>query len=355
MKTIALLLMLNTYATTCKPARTDFITLRNQGITARFIRYGARLVSLDVPDKQGKPVNIVWGFDSEAAYRACKTDPYYGAIIGRYGNRIAKAAFTLNGHTYQLDKNDHGNSLHGGLSGLHTKEWQASFKTDTSVTFTCESPDGEGGYPGKLLISVTYTLTNSKGLRIDYKAITDKTTVLNLTNHAYWNLNGPGSGSILRHTLMIRTDKYTPVDSLLIPTGEIKALAGTPLDFHYGRKIGVRIDDHHAQLHYGKGYDHNFVFRPHSLQTKLAQVTGDRSGITMSVYSDQPGLQFYSGNFMAGKNTMNGGAKDNFRSGFCLETQHYPDSPNQPGFPSTVLRPGETYRSTTIYQFSAEK
>lgn len=338
----------------CKqPAATGFLEISNgNGLTARFTSYGARLVSLEVPDKNGKPVNVVWGFESEQAYRNCQTDPYYGAIIGRYGNRIAKAQFSLDGKTYKLDQNDHGNSLHGGNSGFHNRDWAVTAKSDSSLTFSYLSKGGEGGYPGKLKTTVTYTLTAANGLKISYEATTDQPTVVNLTNHAYWNLNGPGNGSILRHILKIKASRYTPVDGLLIPTGKLDSVGGTPLDFRKGRDIGVRIDDHHLQLHNGKGYDHNFVLDPHGNNTAVAEVSSEQSGIRMQVFTDQPGLQFYSGNFMAGKNTMNGGDKDNYRSGFCLETQHFPDSPNQPAFPSTVLRPGETYRSTTIYQFS---
>lgn len=355
MKYLAILLMLLTLEACKKEAKTDFIILtNNKGLNAKFTPYGARLVSLTVPGKNGQPTEVVWGFDNEAAYRECKTDPYYGAIIGRYGNRIAKGKFTLDGRAYQLDKNDHGNSLHGGKDGFHSQGWHIGLKTDSSVTFSLRSKDGEGGYPGNLTVSVTYTLTTDNGLKIDYRAITDAPTVVNLTNHAYWNLNGPGSGSILKHTLVIRADRYTPVDSLLIPAGKLDSVTGTPFDFHYGRKIGIRINDHNDQLHKGQGYDHNFVLKPHGINTMVAQVSGDLSGIIMKVFTDQPGLQFYSGNFMAGKNTMNGGVRDDYRCGFCLETQHFPDSPNQAGFPSAVLRPGQTYRSTTIYKFSTE-
>jgi aldose 1-epimerase len=353
MKKITILLMAITLCACKEKKAVDFIVIGNgKGMSASFTTYGARLVSLTVPDKNDKSTNVVWGFGDEAAYRNCQTDPYYGAIIGRYGNRIAKSGFRLDGKTYTLDQNDHANSLHGGSSGFHNRDWELSAQTVSSVTFSYLSKDGEGGYPGNLKVSVTFSISADNELKIDYKATTDKATVINLTNHAYWNLDGTGNGNILNHVLKIRASSYTPVDSLLIPMGKLDSVSGTPLDFRKGKAIGVRINDHHTQLHNGKGYDHNFVLDPHSKNTPVAEISSERSGIRMQVFTDQPGLQFYSGNFMAGKNTMNGGAKDNYRSGFCLETQHFPDSPNQPAFPSTVLRPGETYRSITTYQFS---
>jgi aldose 1-epimerase len=354
MKYYILILMLLSLEACKKKAVSDFIVLSNgKGLRAQFTPYGARLVSLSVPGKDGRPVNVVWGFDRVDDYRKCTSNPYYGAIIGRYANRIAGGRFTLDGKTYQLDQNDHGNSLHGGAAGLHGKDWQVGLLSDTSVTFSCLSKDGEGGYPGNLTVSVTYTLTSMNALKIDYRAMTDKATVVNLTNHAFWNLNGPGGGTIIKHQVYIRADRYTPVDSLLIPTGALDSVRGTSLDFcSYPRKISVRIDEHDPQLLNGKGYDHNYVLKAHGRDTVVARVTGDRSGIVLSVTTDEPGLQFYTGNFMAGRNRMNGGAWDLYRSGLCLETQHFPDSPNKQGFPSTILRPGQTYRSSTSYQFS---
>jgi aldose 1-epimerase len=354
MKKQLILLMTTTFLYACQEQQdtTGFYTLKNAGIAATFTAYGARLVSLTVPDKKGHPTNLTWGFESTDDYRECKTDPYYGAVIGRYGNRIGGAKFKLDGKTYKLQANNHGNSLHGGNDGFHTKDWTTSLQSDSSITFSYLSQDGEAGYPGNLKVSVTYTLTADSGLRIDYRAMTDKATVINLTNHAFWNLNGVGSGNILKHTVIIRADRYTPVDSLLIPTGGLESVSGTPFDFRHGRSIAVRIADHHSQLHDGHGYDHNYVLNPHAPKIIVAQATGDLSGICMQVYTDQPGLQFYTGNFMAGKNVMAGGYLDKYRCGFCMETQHYTDSPNQPGFPSTVLKPGEQYRSTTTYKFS---
>lgn len=356
MKRIAAIIMIATLAAchskTSSKINNGLITLTNGPITASFCAYGARLVSLTVPDKNGKAINVVWGFDKEQAYKDCKTDPYYGATIGRYGNRIANALFQLDNKTYRLDKNGHQNSLHGGKNGFNTKEWNIYQKSDTSITFSYTSNDGESGYPGNLEVKVTYTLTKTNGLKILYEATTNAPTVVNLTNHAFWNLNGAGSGTVLKHTLKINADKYTPVDTTLIPTGKLDSVAQTPFDFRKGKVIGIRINDHNQQLTNGKGYDHNFVLNSHGPTTPVAEAIGDQSGIRMQVFTDQPGLQFYTGNFMAGKNTMNGGAKDNYREAFCLETQHFPDSPNQAKFPSTVLNPGEVYKTTTIYQFS---
>ncbi len=336
-----------------KPGTEDLIRLHNSGIAAAFSSYGARLVQLEVAGKDRQPVNIVWGFDSADSYKRAAKDPYYGAIIGRYGNRIAKAQFTLDGNIYHLNANDHRNSLHGGKDGFNSKTWDIVAKSDSSVTFSYTSPDGEGGYPGKLAVKVTYTLSSDRSLHIVYEAKTDKPTVINLTNHAYWNLNGPGSGDILKHKLTIYAARYLPVDSTLIPLGKAAPVMGTPFDFNRPTAIGARINIANEQLKSGKGYDHNYVLDAHDKQMPVAEVTGDRSGISMQVYTDQPGLQFYSGNFMAGNNVMNGGHGDNFRNGFCLETQHFPDSPNEPAFPSPVLRPGETYRTTTVYRFTA--
>jgi aldose 1-epimerase len=326
-------------------------SLRNaRGMAAIFTPNGARLVSLAVPDKNGKPTNVVLGFDSDSSY-AHSTEPYFGATIGRYGNRIAKGQFDLNGRHYQLTINNGPNTLHGGTHGFQSKTWNAAKLNDSTITFSYLSKDGEEGFPGNLNVQVTYQLTDQNELKIIYEATTDKATVVNLTNHAFFNLNGEGSGSILQHSLRIKADRYTPVDSTLIPTGQLEDVSGTPFDFRRGFVIGARINDHNGQLKNGKGYDHNFVLNSHSFKTPVADVLGDKSGILMQVYTDQPGLQFYSGNFMQAKNHMRG-YKDDFRTAFALETQHFPDSPNEPGFPSTVLKSGQVYRSTTIYKFS---
>ena len=329
----------------------DYIRINNgRGMSATFTPNGGRLVSLIVPDKNGKPTSVVLGFDTDSAY-AYSTEPYFGATIGRYGNRIAKGRFSLDGKEYQLTINNGSNTLHGGVRGFQSKTWQAEQPDAQTVVLTYLSKDGEEGFPGNLEVKATYRLANDNSLQIDYEATTDQTTVVNLTNHAFFNLNGEGSGSIGGHSLMINADHYTPVDSTLIPTGQIAPVKGTPFDFTKSMSIGVRIHDHNQQLKNGNGYDHNFVLNPHTLGTIIAKVSGDQSGITMRVYTDQPGLQFYSGNFMQSKNQMRG-YKDNFRTAFALETQHFPDSPNEPSFPSTVLRPGQVYRSTTIYKFS---
>ena len=321
-------------------------------MTATFTTYGARLISLSVPDKNGKTTNVVLGFDSDSAY-AHSTEPYFGAAIGRYGNRIAKGKFTLDGKGYQLTINNGPNTLHGGKHGFQSKTWQVSQPDSATLIFTYLSKDGEEGFPGNLNVKVTYKLRSDNALQMDYEATTDKTTVVNLTNHAFFNLNGEGSGSIGGHRLRIAADKYTPVDSTLIPTGQLESVERTPFDFRKGFAIGTRINDHNQQLTNGKGYDHNFVLNKHSFATAVADVIGEKSGIVVKVFTDQPGLQFYSGNFMQSKNEMRG-YKDDFRTAFALETQHFPDSPNQPNFPTTVLKPGETYHSQTVYKFSAE-
>jgi len=349
---IVLLAILGTGCAHQQPAG-DLITISNDhGMKASFTPYGARLVSLIVPDQHGKPINVVWGFKGTADYEKCTTDPYYGAIIGRFGNRIAKGQFVLDNKTYRLDLNDGRNSLHGGKDGFHTKIWKVEKPDGHTIVFHYRSPLGQGGYPGNLDVKVTYTLTMQNALQISYEAKTDNPTVINLTNHAYWNLNGIGSGNILSHRLLIYANSYLPVDSTLIPLGKPAGVSGTPFDFRQPATIGSRINLADIQLKNGKGYDHNFVLNPHDRQQPVAEVTGDKSGIRMDIFTDQPGLQFYSGNFMAGKNEMSSGFRDNYRNGFCLETQHFPDSPNEPAFPSTVLRPGQIYRSMTVYRFS---
>jgi aldose 1-epimerase len=337
--------------------------LRNKGnIQAAVTNYGARLVSLLVPDKDSVLTDVVVGYDSIGSYRH-RPDTYFGAIVGRYGNRIGKARFTLEGKTYTLAKNNGPNTLHGGTKGFDAVVWTAKQTSDSSVELYYLSTDGEEGYPGNLQVKVTYTLTDGNGLRIDYSATTDKATVLNLTNHSYFNLNGQGNGTINDHLVQLFADHYTPVDSGLIPTGKIAPVAGTPLDFRTPMTIGSRIGAGNLQLKYGKGYDHNFILNPLGGAnspagplgglTPAAVVIGDHSGIMMKVFTDQPGVQFYTGNFMNGSNPIKGGKKDDYRTAFCLETQHYPDSPNEPSFPSTELKPGEVYLSRTVYQFSA--
>lgn len=327
-------------------------SLKNKsGSKALVTNFGGRLVGLFVPDKEGKLVDVVAGFDSIEGYQK-STEPYFGATIGRYGNRIAKGRFTLDGKAYQIFTNNGVNMLHGGKKGYQDVVWDAKQTDGQTLELHYFSKDMEEGFPGNLDITVTYTLTDDNALKISYKATTDKNTVVNLTNHAFFNLNGSQSGSILNHLVKINAGKYTPVDSTLIPSGKIEDLKGTPFDFTQAKTIGKDIDIKNPQLENGKGYDHNFVLNPHQVDEPVAVVTGDKTGIVMSVYTDQPGLQFYSGNFMQSKNTMKGNHKDDFRTAFALETQHFPDSPNQPSFPTTILKKGESYQSQSIYKFS---
>lgn len=333
---------------------TDLYILKNQhNIQAAITNYGGRLVSLLVPDKNGKITDIVAGFDSVRQY-AKSTEPYFGATIGRYGNRIAKGHFKLDGKQYTLFINNGPNTLHGGKKGFQDVVWDAKQTGDSVLQLSYLSKDGEEGFPGNLQVTVTYTLTNNNDLKLDYKATTDKKTVVNLTNHAFFNLNGLGSGTINDHILMINADRYTPVDSTLIPTGKIEPVANTPFDFRKPHPIGLLLEAKNEQLTNANGYDHNFVLNVNKgAGLNLAAIAiGDKSGIEMKVYTDEPGLQFYGGNFMQGKNELKGGVPDLFRTAFCLETQHFPDSPNQSAFPTTILKPGEEYHTNSVYAFS---
>ena len=334
--------------------QTALYILKNaKNAEAVFTNYGGRLVSLSVPNHAGKMVDVVVGFKSVNNYIK-STEPYFGATIGRYGNRIAKGKFTLDGKEYTLPTNNGVNTLHGGNAGFQAVVWDAKQIDEHTLELHYLSKDMEEGFPGNLDVKVTYTLTDDNELKMDYEAKTDKNTVVNLTNHAFFNLNGEGSGNILYHSIQIYADEYTPVDSTLIPTGKIEKVIGTPFDFTKLTNIGARIRDKDQQLTYGKGYDHNYVLN----KTKglnmfhAATVKGDKSGIIMEVYTQEPGLQFYSGNFMQSKNIFKTGAKDKFRTAFCLETQHFPDSPNQPNFPSTVLKAGDIYKTSSVYKFS---
>ncbi len=335
---------------------TQAYTLTNaKGAKAVFTNYGGRLVSLLVPDKSGKLTDVVVGLASAQAYEDA-SEPYFGATIGRFGNRIAKGKFKLEGKEYTLFTNNGPNTLHGGKKGFQYVMWSAKQTDNQTLELTYQSKDREEGFPGNLNVKVIYALTDNNELKMEYEATTDKTTIVNLTNHAFFNLNGEGSGSILNHVLQINADSYTPVDATLIPTGKLVPVAGTPFDFTQPTAIGARIEAKNEQLKNGGGYDHNFVLNKNtgSGLNLAATVTGDKSGITMEVRTQEPGLQFYSGNFMQRKNTFKGGSKDDFRTAFCLETQHFPDAPNQPQFPSTVLRPGETYKTSSVYSFSAK-
>ena len=330
--------------------KVEIYTLEEGGIKARIMTYGARLVSLEVPDRSGKIADIVLGYDS--FWRA--TPPiksYFGAIVGRYGNRIAHATFSLDGKRYQLPANDGVNTLHGGIIGFDKLLWQGH-EIPHGVELTVVSKDGDQGYPGTLTARVRYTL-EAHALKIEYFATTDKDTVLNLTNHSYFNLAGEGQGDILNHLVMIPADRYTPVDSGLIPTGELAPVAGTPLDFHKATAIGARINDDNEQLRLGRGYDHNYVLNGKigTLQ-EAARVTEPTTGRVLTVETTQPGVQFYSGNFLDGTVHGKQGHVYNLRTGFCLETQHFPDSPNHPKFPTTELKPGQTYHEVTVFRFS---
>ncbi|RLJ80676.1 aldose epimerase family protein [Pedobacter alluvionis] len=334
--------------------QTALYTLKNKNnAEAIFTNYGGRLVSLLMPNKDGKLVDVVVGFKSVGDYEK-STEPYFGATIGRYGNRIAKGKFTLEGKTYSLFTNNGQNTLHGGKKGYQYVVWDASQPNPNTLMLHYLSKDGDENFPGNLDVRVTYTLTDDNELKMDYEAKTDKTTVVNLTNHAFFNLNGDGSGEILNHKVQIYADEYTPVDSTLIPTGKMEKVKGTPLDFTTAKTIGARINDKNEQLTFGKGYDHNYVLNKTKAMGMFhaATVKGDKSGIIMDIYTQEPGLQFYSGNFMQSKNTFKTGAKDDFRTAIAMETQHFPDSPNQPAFPSTVLKPGEVYKTSSIYKFT---
>ena len=328
----------------------DIYTLTNKaGLEARVMTYGAILVSLKVPDRNGVLADVNLGFDNLEGYLG--THPYFGAIIGRYGNRIAKARFTLDGVEYRLAANNNGNTLHGGIKGFDKVVWAAEPVKDvhgTGVKLTYLSKHMEEGYPGNLSVTVVYTLTDANELEIRYEAMTDKKTVLNLTNHAYWNLKGEGRGDILGHRLQIEADRFTAVDSPvnLIPTGEILAVAGTPFDFTSPHAIGERI----ARVE--GGYDHDFVLKSGGGALALAaRVEEPESGRAMEIWTDQPAIQLYTGNFLDGTVVGKGGKAYQKHFAFCLETQHFPDSPNHPNFPSTVLEPGQTYRTTTVHRF----
>jgi aldose 1-epimerase len=331
----------------------DLFTLTNaSGVEAKIMTYGGTVVSLKVPDRTGKMGDVVLGHDVLEGY--LKNNPYFGSIIGRYGNRIAKGRFTLGGSVYTLAKNDGENHLHGGIEGFDKVIWKPKEirnKDGVGLALTYLSKDGEEGYPGNLSVSVVYTLTNQNELKIEYGATTDKETVVNLTNHSYFNL--AGSGSILNHEVMINADRFNPVDKGLIPTGELRSVKGTPMDFTSPTAIGARINQQDEQLILGKGYDHNWVLNHAGGTLGMAvRVYEPSSGRVMEVYTTEPGVQFYTGNFLDGSIKGKGGHPYQQRFGFCLETQHFPDSPNQPKFPSTVLKPGQKYTTRTVYKFS---
>lgn len=370
---IALLLLLFSFAIASAQAITkqnfgktndglsvDIYTLRNyRGMEARITNYGGIVVSLTAPDRNQRFTDVVLGYNDLDSYLK-PPYPYFGAIIGRYGNRIAKGRFTLNGVEYKLAVNNGENHLHGGLIGFDKVVWKAAQNPRTAagpaLTLTYLSKDGEEGYPGNLRVTVVYTLTHKNELKIDYTATTDKDTVINLTHHSYFNLAGEGNGDILDHHLVLKANRFVPTDADAIPTGELSNVAGTPFDFRTATAIGARINADHEQINFGKGYDHTWVINGRAgVLRQAATVYEPTTGRVMDVWTTEPGVQFYTGNYLDGTLTGKSGKPYPRRSGFCLETQHYPDSPNRPNFPTTTLKKGATYRSTTIYKFSARR
>jgi aldose 1-epimerase len=346
------------FGTTADGKAVDLYTLTNaKGTEVRAMTYGGIIVSLRVPDRDGKLGDVVLGRDTLAQY--VEASPYFGAIIGRYGNRIGKARFTLDGKEYKLAANNGPNALHGGVRGFDKVVWQAEpFQKDgnVGVVFSYTSPDGEEGYPGTLQAQVTYTLGDDDTLAFAYHATTDKATPVNLTQHSYFNLAGDGAGDILGHEVTLKASRFTPVDKTLIPTGELKSVEGTPFDFRTPQTIGARINADDEQIKFGGGYDHNYVLdRDEGAGLQLAaRVYEPTTGRVMEVSTTEPGIQFYSGNFLDGTVTGKGHVYKH-RTGFCLETQHFPDSPNKPAFPSAILKPGEQYDTRTVYAFSVRK
>lgn len=332
----------------------SLFTLENShGMTVKLTNYGGIVTELHVPDKNGNIGDVVLGYDNLNDY--IKGSPYFGAIVGRYGNRIDKGKFTLDGVEYTLATNNDKNHLHGGVKGFDKVVWDATPFThvdEAGVELTYVSVDGEEGYPGTLTAKVTYSLSNANELKIEYLATTDKPTVVNLTHHGYFNLAGQGNGDILSHELMLNADRYTPIDEGLIPTGQLPSVKDTPMDFTEPVAIGARISQDFQQLKFGKGYDHNWVLNESDEPMKLAaKVYEPTTGRMMEVLTTEPGIQFYCGNFLDSSNVGKVGKVYQHRYGFCLETQHFPDSPNNPDFPTTILRPGDAYKSTTVYRF----
>lgn len=335
----------------------DIYTLKNRrGAEARITTYGGAVVSLKVPDRAGRFDDVLLGFDDLEGY--LKTTTYIGSLVGRYANRIARGRFSLNGTEYKLATNNGENHLHGGVRGFDKVVWKArplDVRGGSALELSYLSRDGEEGYPGNLSVRVVYTLTDADELKVEYHATTDKDTVVNLTQHNYYNLAGQGSGDVLGHLLTLNADRFTPTDAGAIPTGELRAVRGTPFDFKRPTAIGARIEQDDEQLKLGKGYDHNFVVngRPGVLRL-AARVTEPTTGRAMEVWTTEPGVQLYTGNYLDGSDVGKGGRPYRYRYGFCLETQHFPDSPNRPEFPSTVLRRGGRFRSTTVYKFSSQ-
>jgi aldose 1-epimerase len=336
----------------------DLFTLKNnRNFEVKITNYGGTVVSIAVPDRNGAPADVVLGYDALDEY--LRGTYYFGCIVGRYANRIANGSFTLNNKKYHLAQNESDNHLHGGARGFDKVCWDAqTYKSKTIVGLELyyRSTDGEEGYPGNLAVTVKYTVTEANELRIDYQAVTDKPTLANLTNHTYFNLSGKPTGDILGHKLMLKANAFTPVDATLIPTGELRSVTGTPMDFTQPVLIGARINEADNQFALGKGYDHNWVLDKDANAFELAARAKDpESGRAMDVYTTEPGIQFYSGNFLDNQIAGKAGAIYGHRSGFCLETQHFPDSPNKPEFPSTVLMPGSKYTQTTVYKFFVDQ
>ncbi len=333
-----------------------FTLVNAKGFKARITNYGAKIVSIEVPDRNGKVADVTIGYKNAEAYEA--GDHYFGAIVGRYANRIAKAKFTLDGVEYKLAVNNGANSLHGGPTGFHSQLWNAEIiKKDNypALKLTYHSADMHEGYPGNMDVTVTYTWSNDNALKIDYEATSDKNTVCNLTNHVYFNLKGEGNGDILDHEVMINADKFTPVDSTLIPTGELRPVKGTPFDFLTATVVGKRIGEKYDQLILGNGYDHNFVLNTKNAVSVLAASAYEpKSGRMVEFYTTEPGVQFYTGNFLTGDQIGKSGKPYKFRNGLCFEAQKFPDSPNHPAFPTCELKKGDKYAQTTIYKFSAK-
>lgn len=346
----------NTFSGIIDGKEVNLYTLKNEnGLMAQLTNFGGRVVSLWVPDKHGNFDDIVTGYNTLDGYLN-SNEIYYGALIGRYGNRIAKGQFVLNDTTYTLVQNNGENHLHGGTKGFNDVVWNATQPDEQTLVLTYTSPHMEEGYPGNLEVKVQYKLTDEDELKIEYWASTDRPTPVNLTHHSFFNLKGDGNGTINDHLLQINADFYTPVDKGLIPTGEIVAVEGTPMDFRAPTAIGERVDNDFEQLKFGGGYDHNWVLVPAESDLNFAaRVVEPASGRTMEVYTNEPGLQFYGGNFLDGSDTGKYGKPYEFRASFCLETQHFPDSPNQPDFPSTILEPGKEYYSVCVYKFGAER
>lgn len=335
----------------------NLYTLKNSnGMTVTATNYGAIITSIVVPDRDGKMADVVLGYDAVEAYINAVDKPYFGAVVGRYGNRIAAGEFKLDGETYSLLKNNGENHLHGGAIGFDKVVWTVDkYDEGKSLSLSYLAKDKEEGYPGNLSLKVTYTLADNNSLTIDYNATTDKATPVNVTQHSYFNLKGEGQGTILDHELMLNADKFTPVDEGLIPTGKIPSVSGTPFDFTTAKAIGRDIDEDDQQLTFGLGYDHNWVLNKDGSEGELtlaAEVYEPTTGRVMTVQTTEPGIQFYCGNFLDGRLVGKSGKPYVNRGGFCLETQHFPDSPNQPNFPSTILKPGDKYSSQTVFEFS---